>query len=106
MVGPDIAVARRGTDSDDVPVQHLLLAIEISDTSLRKDIVQKARLYGAGGVAEYWVVDLENRKLHVHGGPGSKGYGAVAVRDWDEPVNPLFAPELALDLGAILRDLQ
>lgn len=57
------------------------------------------------GVREYWVVDLNNRKLHVHRDPGPEGYGARVAQAWDVAASPLFAPEMVLDLSSILRDL-
>lgn len=42
-----------------------LLVVEISDSTLNYDLREKANLYAAVGVADYWVVDLVQGKLHV-----------------------------------------
>jgi len=39
--------------------------IEVSDSSLTFDLRDKADLYSVSGVAEYWVVDVSNRRIHV-----------------------------------------
>jgi len=48
--------------------EDVLLVVEVADATLRFDLDVKARLYACNGIAEYWVVDLVNRKLHVLGG--------------------------------------
>ena len=44
------------------------LVVEIADTSLASDLSMKRRLYARAGVPEYWVVDLNGRRLVVHRG--------------------------------------
>ena len=47
-------------------MSELVLAVEIlSPTSLRVDRERKRRLYMAGGVREYWIVDLDARSVEV-----------------------------------------
>ena len=78
---PDIAVVRgsvsrymvaypRGTDA--------VLVIEIAATTLRHDRA-KARVYARGGVQEYWIVDIEGRRLEVHRKPDANGDYAVRL---------------------------
>ena len=45
---------------------EVVLAIEVSDTSLRYDRGRKASLYRRSGLAEYWVVDVPGRRVLVH----------------------------------------
>lgn len=44
----------------------LLLALEISDSSLAYDLRRKAELYRRFGVREYWVADVNAGVTHVH----------------------------------------
>jgi Uma2 family endonuclease len=65
---PDIVVAQLKPQS--YRVQHprpaeIHLVIEFANTSLTKDLGQKAQLYAAEGIPEYWVVDLNLREIHV-----------------------------------------
>ncbi len=67
---PDIfIVPRRATpETDALPtwedITSLLLAVEIiSPSSIRTDRVDKRDLYMEGGVAEYWIVDLDGRMI-------------------------------------------
>jgi len=73
MLEPDIFLApRRGYGA--VPVASIALIVEIADTTLDTDLGRKAVLYAAAGVPEYWVVDLNNRRVLVHTHPATDGY--------------------------------
>ena len=45
------------------------LVVEVANSSLTYDLGDKADLYAAGGIADYWVIDLVNRMLVVHRDP-------------------------------------
>jgi Uma2 family endonuclease len=45
------------------------LVVEIADATLDYDLGEKANLYAAGGIPDYWVVDIPNRRLHVFRDP-------------------------------------
>jgi Uma2 family endonuclease len=73
---PDLAVlsewkpefARRHPRGDE-----LLLAVEIADSTAGFDLSRKALLYAAAGVPEYWVLDLQRRRLVAHLEPSEAG---------------------------------
>jgi Uma2 family endonuclease len=65
-VQPDISLLRMRVDRyrDSQPSgTDALLVIEVSDTTLRKDVAVKAPLYARHGVPEVWIVDLQNNRL-------------------------------------------
>ena len=102
MHAPDIAFfdegfAKREPDSDD-----LRFVIEIAEASLSYDLGIKAERYGAFGVPEYWVVDLENRQTVVHRMPTAEGYAEVTSHDWTDTLSPRIAPEITLIMAEIL----
>lgn len=68
--GPDLAVVVGGYDDyrDHHPTTALLIA-EIANSSLAYDTGDKASLYAAAGIPDYWVVDLENRRVIVFRDP-------------------------------------
>ena len=77
---PDLALVRYVEDFHEgahPSADDVLLAVEVADSSLRIDVVRKARLYAAAGVREYWVVDLVRERILVHTGPGRHGYSNV-----------------------------
>jgi Uma2 family endonuclease len=47
----------------------VVLVIEVADSSLDDDRNVMCRMYGAGGVALYWVVNLVDGQVEVHSGP-------------------------------------
>lgn len=57
--------------------EDAFLVIEVSDTTLAFDRDVKTIRYGAAGIAECWVVDLEAGEVLVHRGPGPAGYSKL-----------------------------
>jgi Uma2 family endonuclease len=66
---PDIAVVAGSARGTTAHPTTAALVVEVSDTSLRFDLSEKMSLYAAGGIAEYWVVDVTGRALHVFRDP-------------------------------------
>ena len=58
------------------------LIVEVADTTLDYDLSTKAELYATANVADYWVLDVSGRQLHVLRDPQPlpKGLGATAYR--------------------------
>jgi Uma2 family endonuclease len=52
---------------------HALLVVEVASSSLSADrgMIQ---VYGAGGIATYWIVNLVDRQVEVYTGAGPNGY--------------------------------
>lgn len=57
-----------------------LLVIEVADSSLFLDATTKAELYAAAGIADYWVLDLENHRLLVYRDPAPLPDGGMTCR--------------------------
>jgi Uma2 family endonuclease len=51
--------------------------IEVSVSSQRRDLVRKPRIYAEAGVDEYWVVDLDNRRVVCHRDPRGDTYHEI-----------------------------
>jgi Uma2 family endonuclease len=49
------------------------LVVEIAHTSLREDR-EMALVYGKGGIATYWIVNLVDRQVEVYTAGGPRGY--------------------------------
>lgn len=66
---PDVAViaGSRRAYTDHPTVAALL--VEVSEATLSYDLTTKAEMYATAGVPEYWVLDLDNRQLHVFRDP-------------------------------------
>jgi Uma2 family endonuclease len=65
---PDIAVVA-GSPRDYINRAHpttAQLVVEISDTTLEYDRHIKTSLYAAGGILDYWIVNLVDRQVEVY----------------------------------------
>ena len=62
----------------------------------------KARLYAAGGVADYWVVGLGRDEIVVYRDPAGGTFDSV-TRHSDGIVRALRHPAVAVDVRALLR---
>lgn len=84
-----------------------LLVVEVSDTTLFRDLTTKAELYAEAGIRDYWVVDIPGRKLHVLRDPGPHPVSGHAYRSQDELVDgqfvtPLAAPQATIPVSELL----
>ncbi len=70
---PDLAIVERGTPEPYHPASAKLV-IEVSISSRARDLVVKPRIYAAAGIAEYWVIDVEQSRAVVHRDPGAETY--------------------------------
>jgi Uma2 family endonuclease len=80
---PDVAVIPgRIADYTDHP-QRAILIVEVSDTTLFYDTTTKAELYATAGILEYWVLDLDGKRLLVFRDPVqlAGGLGASAYQE-------------------------
>lgn len=96
---PDFTVLRLRDYRTGVPTaDDVLLAIEVSDTTLRFDRGAKAKLYAGAGIRESWVVDVNRRRLHVFTKPKGGAYEDEAE------VAPAVMPLPGLDASVDLTD--
>lgn len=108
--GPDLAIVPGDIrDYSAVKPTAAVFVIEVSDESLLMDMTTKAELYATAGVPEYWVLDVENRRLIVFRDPQPlpAGLGAVAYASHHtfgpaESVAPRLAPDASILVGELL----
>jgi Uma2 family endonuclease len=84
---------------------NLRLVIEISDTSIGHDLTAKAGLYARAGIVEYWVFDVQARRIVVHREPANGLYHSVVVYGRNESVSPLAAPGQQLSVSEAFGQL-
>jgi Uma2 family endonuclease len=83
------------------------LVVEIADSSIDTDLTVKAEMYATGSVREYWVLDVENRVLHVLRDPGTVAANGTAYRSQqqygpEDNVSPLAAPDRPVKVADLL----
>jgi len=94
---PDIAwVAPRDYSDGRPTAEDVLLVIEVAETSLEYDAGEKADLYAAAGIADYWVVNLSDRSIEVRRDPAGGRYRSLRTSSGDEEIRSLAVPEAAL----------
>jgi Uma2 family endonuclease len=101
---PDVIVFQRAGGAYEYSIPQsadLTLVVEVSDSTLRFDLTVKAALYTRAGIVDYWVLDINGRRLIVHRDPTPAGYGSVVAYGESESVSPLTAPDRELLVSAI-----
>ena len=106
---PDVSVIPGSLrDYTDHPTVAALI-VEVADSTFFYDTTTKAELYATAGVADYWVLDLNNRQLHVFRDPQPlpAGLGATAYRTRlvlgpADAVSPLAAPHATVRVADLL----
>ncbi len=106
---PDVSVVvGQIKDYHDHPTTAVLI-VEVSDTTLAYDRGEKASLYARAGIADYWIVNLVDRKLEVRRTPGPDaaqpyGHGYASVSELLPPatVSPLAAPQVSLAVADLI----
>jgi Uma2 family endonuclease len=105
---PDVAVyPGRRQDYTDHPASAVLI-VEVADTTLAYDLTTKAELYATAGIADYWVLDVENRRLHVfrdpqhNATPEATSYHTHTFLSPNDRVSPLTAPGASILVSELL----
>jgi Uma2 family endonuclease len=68
------------------------LVVEVADSSLDFDTNEKRLLYATAGIREYWVVDINGRRLLVYRDPRSGDYSTQQALVPTDTVTPLATP--------------
>jgi len=94
---PDVSwVVKRNYSRGKPSPQHILLIIEVADSSLPEDTGEKAVLYAEAGIRDYWVVNLPLQTIEVRRDPGPEGYQSLAVLSGNDELRPLACSEAVL----------
>jgi Uma2 family endonuclease len=105
---PDIAVVR--IDPFDYATHHptpseVYLIIEVADSSLTFDREIKAKAYGRSGIADYWVLNVNERQLHVFREPAENGYQSELILGENGSISPLQFPIVNIAIQEMLPPL-
>ncbi len=98
---PDILLRPMAIVTPDVLGPMALLVIEVADTSLTHDMTDKALLYAAHGVQDYWVIDAWSLVTNVYRGPTVDGFASTFTVAQNQPLAPLLVPNLKLRLDQL-----
>ncbi len=84
--------------------EDVKLAIEVSDSSLQNDLIEKEALYAEAGIVEYWVVDVLSKCIHVFRDPREGAYQQRSVAKVGEFLSPLAPCSTPLDLTDLFEN--
>jgi len=106
---PDIAVVQGSPRTQVRHPKTALLIVEVADSSLAYDTGEKASLYAAAGIADYWVIDVNESRLHVFRSPQpdptqhyGHGYTQIQVLIPSESISPLASPGHSVTIAELL----
>ena len=107
---PDAAVVPgRHADYRHAHPARAALIVEVAESSLAFDHTQKGSLYARAGIADYWIVNLEDRVVEVYRDPGPDltapfGWRYTSVTRVRPPdsMTPLGVPAAPVPVAALL----
>jgi Uma2 family endonuclease len=78
------------------------LVIEVADSSLDFDTNEKRLLYARAGLREYWVVDINGRRLLVYRDPQAGDYVTRQTLGPTDMLTPLASPTVTVRVSDLL----
>lgn len=106
---PDIAVVPGGPRDYTAHPTTALLIVEVSEATLSYDRRRKGSLYARARIADYWIVNLNRRRLEVYRQPiydpsrhYGFGYSSVQTFEAAEHATPLAAPQAKIAVADLL----
>lgn len=102
---PDIMLLRpqRSFYSDRHPEpRDVFLLLEVADSTLLVDRLEKLPVYARAAIPEVWIVNLPERLVEVYREPAGGEYSMVRKVRAGEPLAPTAFPDAAIDTTALL----
>ncbi len=83
--------------------EDVCLLVEVSDSSLARDLAEKLPAYGHAGIPEVWIVNLNDETIEVYREPNFSGYARKAILGADDIARPLAFPDLTVVVSELVR---
>lgn len=106
---PDVSVVTGQREDYHKHPTNALLIVEVSDSSLDFDQEDKASLYAHAAIADYWIVNLLDRRLEIYRRPmvdPARRYGHryadVVILSSGDIATPLAAPAITVAVADLL----
>jgi Uma2 family endonuclease len=78
------------------------LVVEVADSSFDFDTNEKRLLYARAAIREYWVVDINGRRLLVYRDPQAGDYATQQALGPADAISPLAAPSVTVRVADLL----
>lgn len=103
---PDLALVKPRDDfyigSHPQP-QDVYLLVEVADSSVRFDREEKLPVYARAGIAEYWLVNLVERKVELYRDPSPDGtYRSITQARHGDHIAPVAFSDVAMTVESLL----
>ena len=107
---PDVSVvAGDPRDYRDAHPERPVLIVEVSLSRVAFDREHKGGLYARAGIADYWIVNLADRRIEIYREPVADSaapfgwrYGRAIALGPDEHISPLAAPAAEIAVADLL----
>jgi Uma2 family endonuclease len=83
--------------------EDVLLAIEVSESSLRYDRTVKRALYASHAIAEFWIVNLADGEIEIARDPAEGAYREILRVGREARLEPRALPGVAIPAAALLE---
>jgi Uma2 family endonuclease len=101
---PDLALLKPRADyyaGAHPETADVYLVVEVADTTVTFDLGRKATIYARCGIAELWVVDVNDRAIHVFRQPRANGYAGMSSVRTGERVACNAFPAIAVEVAEL-----
>ena len=105
---PDLALLKRRADfyrSRMAGPDDVLLLVEVSDTTLRRDRGVKLELYARFDIPETWIANIRARTIEVYSNPVDGEYTEKRTFRHGQTVSPAAFPDIALPVSEVIGGL-
>jgi Uma2 family endonuclease len=106
---PDFHVFNVPVGTPDKKLPRPFIVVEVSDTTYRRDSGSKLRQYAQTGIEDYWIVNLNQRRVEVYRKPHNPTgrqsdwrYDSVQLYDENSSVSLLAYPNIVLSVSEML----
>lgn len=103
---PNVAVVKADPlDYDDhhPTAEDVYLIVEIADRTLKSDLTVKQKDYARSGIKDYWVLDVNNRRLYVYRQPTEEGYQQEMILGEDDSIAFMQFSDCVILVADMLR---
>ena len=80
VVDPEFALIRQSSFNHLPTASETVWVVEVSDSSLQHDLTVKEKIYAEAGIPVYWVVNVNNRQIHVFTNPINGRYSRCEIQ--------------------------
>ncbi|MCI4646149.1 MAG: Uma2 family endonuclease [Hyphomonadaceae bacterium] len=102
---PDLIIYRADITSNEMSGDDIFLVAEIMKTSQHRDMELKRPIYARAGVPELWLIDLDEKRVHVLRTPDTEQaiYREQRSLGFEDAITALAFPEISLRLADLVK---